>query len=928
MRFYRYFLIIGVLSLFAIFCRDGIASCPVTPTTVFFGNGVNTSEPDAQDTLDWILQPAILSELPAVYRTNDCVEFKLAYDSEFANKDGQIINGSSISQVLHAAGQIVEDIWDYSVDVIGDGVAKIWRWKWKVEDPPDAIVEAEAELIKSAVSIHAPNLQEHVNLYFEELKKGNNVIVVAHSQGNLYVNEAYEHLSGIEMARFHIVPVATPAAFVASGDQHFTLHDDIITTIPFHVPEYMNNSGPVSCNDSNEWSFSLSKHGTKCHSFLQSYMSVIFLNDEAYRIKDKGIYIDETGNTTRKAIVDAVVNFIKRDSPLSQFVAVPDVVGKARTEAESAITAAGLKVNVTTSNSSTVPLGHVISQNPAAGASVAAGTTVNLVVSSGVDTELPPTLTAPTNLAPGTNVGMPDTPPGPVLISNNVTFTWSAVSGATYYDIGIRDVTNGVEGPLFPIDRIVGKTSYPLLLDANHRYKWDVAACNAANECVRSGDMYFQTPTQAIYVSISPMEKTIEAGSVPVILTVTAVNTDITWPAPAGIAGAFTQNGNTITWNLPHIPGTYEFTVTAAADSSKKATARITVTEPQPELPNVTVAIANSHDHSLILKADGSVWGAGWNSHGQLGDGTTTDRHEFVKVIDSGATAIATGYQHSLVLKADGSVWAVGSNSYGQLGDGTTTDRHEFIKVIDSGVTAVDAGNYHSLVLKTDGSVWGAGNNRGSQLGDGTTTDRYEFTKVIDFGAVDISAGGHYSLALKSDGSVWATGENVFGELGVGGIRDRHEFIKVIDYGATALAAGYNHSLVLKVDGSVWATGRNNEGQFGDGTYIGHGTFIKVIDSGAVDISAGVAHSLVLKTDGSVWAAGRNIEGQFGDGTRISHNIFIKVIDSVATAVAAGVYHSFVLKTDDSVWAAGRNYYGQLGDGTTTYRYEFVKVID
>ena len=106
----------------------------------------------------------------------------------------------------------------------------------------------------------------------------------------------------------------------------------------------------------------------------------------------------------------------------------------------------------------------------------------------------PPQLTAPTNLAPGTNVGMPDTPPGLVLISNNVTFTWSAVSGAAYYDIGVRDITNGANGPLLPIDPIVGKTSHPLLLDANHKYKWDVAACNAANECVRSVDMYFQTP--------------------------------------------------------------------------------------------------------------------------------------------------------------------------------------------------------------------------------------------------------------------------------------------------------------------------------------------------------------------------------------------------------------------------------------------------
>jgi alpha-tubulin suppressor-like RCC1 family protein len=28
----------------------------------------------------------------------------------------------------------------------------------------------------------------------------------------------------------------------------------------------------------------------------------------------------------------------------------------------------------------------------------------------------------------------------------------------------------------------------------------------------------------------------------------------------------------------------------------------------------------------MVVKADGTVWGAGFNGRGQLGDGTTTDR--------------------------------------------------------------------------------------------------------------------------------------------------------------------------------------------------------------------------------------------------------------------------------------------------------------
>lgn len=65
-------------------------------------------------------------------------------------------------------------------------------------------------------------------------------------------------------------------------------------------------------------------------------------------------------------------------------VAVPAVTGLTQADAQAALLAAGLTVGtVSTAQSGTVPAGNVISQNPAAGANVAAGSPVNLVVSSG-----------------------------------------------------------------------------------------------------------------------------------------------------------------------------------------------------------------------------------------------------------------------------------------------------------------------------------------------------------------------------------------------------------------------------------------------------------------------------------------------------------------------------------------------------------------
>jgi DNA-binding beta-propeller fold protein YncE len=63
---------------------------------------------------------------------------------------------------------------------------------------------------------------------------------------------------------------------------------------------------------------------------------------------------------------------------------VPGVVGMTQADATTAITGAGLVVGtVTQQSSSTVTAGNVITESPAAGASVAPGSAVNLVVSSG-----------------------------------------------------------------------------------------------------------------------------------------------------------------------------------------------------------------------------------------------------------------------------------------------------------------------------------------------------------------------------------------------------------------------------------------------------------------------------------------------------------------------------------------------------------------
>jgi PASTA domain len=79
---------------------------------------------------------------------------------------------------------------------------------------------------------------------------------------------------------------------------------------------------------------------------------------------------------------DDYVGILEAPSPAS--ISVPSVVLLTQPEAESVIVTAGLVVGtVTQESSATVPTGSVISQNPGATTSVAAGSAVNLAVSTG-----------------------------------------------------------------------------------------------------------------------------------------------------------------------------------------------------------------------------------------------------------------------------------------------------------------------------------------------------------------------------------------------------------------------------------------------------------------------------------------------------------------------------------------------------------------
>jgi alpha-tubulin suppressor-like RCC1 family protein len=100
------------------------------------------------------------------------------------------------------------------------------------------------------------------------------------------------------------------------------------------------------------------------------------------------------------------------------------------------------------------------------------------------------------------------------------------------------------------------------------------------------------------------------------------------------------------------------------------------------------VAAAAGTDFTMLLKSDGTVWATGNNEVGQLGANSTATSlanpalvRDASGVVFGDVVGVSALESHTVVLRKDGTVWAWGKNGYLQLGDLTTADRRNPIKV-------------------------------------------------------------------------------------------------------------------------------------------------------------------------------------------------------------------------------------------------------
>jgi alpha-tubulin suppressor-like RCC1 family protein len=294
----------------------------------------------------------------------------------------------------------------------------------------------------------------------------------------------------------------------------------------------------------------------------------------------------------------------------------------------------------------------------------------------------------------------------------------------------------------------------------------------------------------------------------------------------------------------------------------------------------------------FIKKTDGYIYGTGYNANGALGLGDTNNRNSFTQITALGTNVtslwnMGASLGCAVVQKSDYTIWVAGYNGYGQLGNSNTTNQTSFIDVTSAwgggtskllkkviggfghydGSTATS--NSSLAILLDDGTntvFRTCGDNNWGQTGNGSTSGSTStpYTPNVGTGRIaDIADIGSPAVmqVLKADGTLYAWGRCAEGELG-NGTTTTTGTPTVITTGVIALLSDgigshvygyYAQSAILKSDG-LYMCGMNDAGYCGVGnTTSSITTFSKTLLP--ADFTVKLLGSYCTNTYGRVYVA-------------------------------------------------------------------------
>jgi alpha-tubulin suppressor-like RCC1 family protein len=250
---------------------------------------------------------------------------------------------------------------------------------------------------------------------------------------------------------------------------------------------------------------------------------------------------------------------------------------------------------------------------------------------------------------------------------------------------------------------------------------------------------------------------------------------------------------------------------------------------------NTSIAsVKCGQSNTIALDTLGRAWVWGYNIYGQLGLGTSSNVATATLLIGLvGKVTVSTGCggMYCMALTNTGVVYSMGFNTLGQLGDGTNTNRNTPTVVgtsILSGifVVAISAGDTHALALAPGGVIYGWGSNSYGQLGDGTLLLRYSpavirAPNLVGNAIVSFVASKQGSVVVTSTYNLLATGANSAGQVGINSTATLVSAFTPFSIKATDnpryVIALTDSFYVMNSTGSVQVWGSDGSGQLGTG---------------------------------------------------------------------------------------------------------------
>lgn len=222
--------------------------CDTKETIVFFGNGVRSIKRDAFDSMESVKKSLKYTIPPEEF---DILEFDVAYNDTHS---------------------FPLDLLESTIQVLSGNTSRFWRFFWGLEIMPDWFAE-KFILLSSAIDrsslVTTDSLKEHVNTYKTKIAEGKKVLLVAHSQGNLFGNQAYNLLNSRERQSFGMVAVANVDNNVLGADSPYTSLQNDKVILALRAAQIMLPSKPMVPNTENL----APAEDFLGHFFIQSYMA-------------------------------------------------------------------------------------------------------------------------------------------------------------------------------------------------------------------------------------------------------------------------------------------------------------------------------------------------------------------------------------------------------------------------------------------------------------------------------------------------------------------------------------------------------------------------------------------------------------------------------------------------------------------------------